>query len=152
MAELGLQSTVTLVGHRDDVEWIYGGVDLALITSMSEGVPGVAIEAQMTGCPVVSFPVGSVASVIDHLETGIPLLLARSIGRVVWSGPLIVPGRSPCWACLAHRLEAHRQAHGYLRERGVECSDVDDQPWGRFVRFDDPDGNRWALQQIVRPT
>jgi predicted enzyme related to lactoylglutathione lyase len=42
-------------------------------------------------------------------------------------------------------------ACAYLRERGVTCSDVDEQPWGRFVRFDDPDGNRWALQQIVRP-
>ncbi|MGH8866851.1 MAG: VOC family protein [Actinomycetes bacterium] len=39
-----------------------------------------------------------------------------------------------------------------LRQRGVECSDVDEQPWGRFVRFEDPDGNRWALQQIVVPT
>ena len=28
---------------------------------------------------------------LDHLDTGIPLLLARSVGRVVWSGPLIVP-------------------------------------------------------------
>ncbi len=36
-----------------------------------------------------------------------------------------------------------------LRERGVECSDVDDQPWGRFVRFDDPDGNKRAPQQLV---
>jgi catechol 2,3-dioxygenase-like lactoylglutathione lyase family enzyme len=42
-------------------------------------------------------------------------------------------------------------ACAYLRGRGVECSDVDEQPWGRFVRFDDPDGNRWALQQIVSP-
>jgi predicted enzyme related to lactoylglutathione lyase len=39
-----------------------------------------------------------------------------------------------------------------LRERGVTCSDVDDQPWGRFVMFDDPDGNHWALQQIVIPS
>jgi predicted enzyme related to lactoylglutathione lyase len=39
-----------------------------------------------------------------------------------------------------------------LRSRGVECSDVDEQPWGRFVRFADPDGNRWALQQIVVPS
>ena len=38
-----------------------------------------------------------------------------------------------------------------LRDRGVECQGVDDQPWGRFVYFDDPDGNRWALQQIVDP-
>ena len=38
-----------------------------------------------------------------------------------------------------------------LRGRGVECQGVDDQPWGRFVTFEDPDGNRWALQQMVYP-
>jgi predicted enzyme related to lactoylglutathione lyase len=43
------------------------------------------------------------------------------------------------------------EARDHLRRRGVECSDVDDQPWGRFVTFNDPDGNRWVLQQIVRP-
>jgi catechol 2,3-dioxygenase-like lactoylglutathione lyase family enzyme len=37
-----------------------------------------------------------------------------------------------------------------LRGRGIDCEGVDEQPWGRFVRFEDPDGNRWALQQIVR--
>lgn len=42
-------------------------------------------------------------------------------------------------------------ARDYLRGRGVECSDVDEQPWGRFVMFNDPDGNRWSLQQLVRP-
>jgi catechol 2,3-dioxygenase-like lactoylglutathione lyase family enzyme len=35
-----------------------------------------------------------------------------------------------------------------LSARGIEVSDIDDQPWGRFVFFSDPDGNRWALQQI----
>lgn len=35
-----------------------------------------------------------------------------------------------------------------LLERGVEASEVDDQPWGRFVYFSDPDGNRWSLQQL----
>ena len=35
-----------------------------------------------------------------------------------------------------------------LRERGVEVSDVDEQPWGRFVYLSDPDGNGWALQQL----
>ena len=39
-----------------------------------------------------------------------------------------------------------------LQSRGVECQGVDEQPWGRFVYFADPDGNRWALQQIVRPS
>ncbi len=35
-----------------------------------------------------------------------------------------------------------------LLGRGVEVSAVDEQPWGRFVYFSDPDGNRWALQQL----
>ena len=35
-----------------------------------------------------------------------------------------------------------------LLGRGVEVSEVDDQPWGRFVYFRDPDGNGWALQQL----
>jgi catechol 2,3-dioxygenase-like lactoylglutathione lyase family enzyme len=39
-------------------------------------------------------------------------------------------------------------ARSELAARGVEVSDVDDQPWGRFVHFSDPDGNRWALQQL----
>ena len=33
------------------------------------------------------------------------------------------------------------QAHAHLVARGVAVSDVDDQPWGRFVYFSDPDGN-----------
>jgi len=43
-------------------------------------------------------------------------------------------------------------AHAALAERGVEVSDVQDFPWGRFVFFGDPDGNGWAVQQIVVPT
>ena len=43
-------------------------------------------------------------------------------------------------------------ALAYLKDRGVAADGVEELPWGRFVRFADPDGNRWALQQIVRPT
>jgi predicted enzyme related to lactoylglutathione lyase len=41
-------------------------------------------------------------------------------------------------------------ARAQLAERGVEVSQVQDFPWGRFVFFADPDGNRWSVQQIVR--
>ena len=44
--------------------------------------------------------------------------------------------------------DAYDAALAYLREREVECEGVDEQPWGRFVYFTDPDGNRWALQQL----
>jgi predicted enzyme related to lactoylglutathione lyase len=39
-------------------------------------------------------------------------------------------------------------ARAELVERGVEASEVQDFPWGRFVFFADPDGNRWAVQQL----
>jgi uncharacterized glyoxalase superfamily protein PhnB len=39
-------------------------------------------------------------------------------------------------------------ARAALVERGVDASDVEDLAWGRFVRFSDPDGNRWTLQQL----
>jgi catechol 2,3-dioxygenase-like lactoylglutathione lyase family enzyme len=42
-------------------------------------------------------------------------------------------------------------AHSELSGRGVEVSDVQDFPWGRFVFFKDPDGNGWAVQEIQRP-
>ena len=41
-------------------------------------------------------------------------------------------------------------ARADLVAHGVEASEVQDFPWGRFTFFADPDGNRWAVQQIVR--
>lgn len=40
-------------------------------------------------------------------------------------------------------------ARAELLERGVEASEVQDFPWGRSVYFSDPDGNSWAVQQMV---
>ena len=39
-------------------------------------------------------------------------------------------------------------ARDELRGRGVQTSDVNDMPWGRFIFFSDPDGNSWAIQQL----
>ena len=41
------------------------------------------------------------------------------------------------------------QARDELAGRGVEVSEVQEFPWGAFVFFADPDGNRWAVQQIT---
>jgi catechol 2,3-dioxygenase-like lactoylglutathione lyase family enzyme len=40
------------------------------------------------------------------------------------------------------------QARAELAGRGVDVSEVDVLPWGSFVSFSDPDGNRWAVQQL----
>ena len=49
-------------------------------------------------------------------------------------------------------VEDAEAARAELAGRGVEVSEVQDFPWGRFMFFQDPDGNGWALQQIVRPS
>jgi catechol 2,3-dioxygenase-like lactoylglutathione lyase family enzyme len=45
-------------------------------------------------------------------------------------------------------VDSADEALADLTARGVEASGVDEQPWGRFVTFDDPDGNGWTLQQL----
>jgi predicted enzyme related to lactoylglutathione lyase len=42
-------------------------------------------------------------------------------------------------------IEAAREE---LAGRGVQVSEINDFPWGRFVFFSDPDGNGWAVQEI----
>ncbi|MEO9247279.1 VOC family protein [Citricoccus nitrophenolicus] len=49
-------------------------------------------------------------------------------------------------------IEDADAARAELRSRGVECSEVDEQDWGRFVYFADPDGNTWSLQQMPAAT
>jgi catechol 2,3-dioxygenase-like lactoylglutathione lyase family enzyme len=39
-------------------------------------------------------------------------------------------------------------ALAFLTGKGVDAGPVDDQPWGRFVTFHDPDGNEYTLQEL----
>ena len=40
------------------------------------------------------------------------------------------------------------EAMAHLNSRGVRAHGVDEQAWGRFVTFADPDGNTWTLQEL----
>jgi catechol 2,3-dioxygenase-like lactoylglutathione lyase family enzyme len=57
----------------------------------------------------------------------------------------MAPGSVKGLQVVVEEIETARTA---LVERGVEVSDVQDFPWGRFVFFSDPDGNAWSVQQI----
>src|SRR4051812_37287774 len=39
-------------------------------------------------------------------------------------------------------------ARAELVGRGVDASEVQELPWGRFVFFKDPDGNPWSVQEL----
>ena len=55
------------------------------------------------------------------------------------------PGSLEGLQLVVEDIEAAREE---LSGRGVEVSEIQDFPWGRFVFFSDPDGNDWAVQQI----
>lgn len=40
------------------------------------------------------------------------------------------------------------EARADMLARGIDASEVDEQPWGRFVYVTDPDGNRLSLQEL----
>ncbi len=63
---LGLEGRLVLPGAVSDVGLVYAILDVALLTSRVEGIPGVLVEAQAAGCAVVSVDVGGIReSVID---------------------------------------------------------------------------------------
>lgn len=58
----------------------------------------------------------------------------------------MAPGSAKGIQCVVADADA---ALAQLKAVGVEASEVDETAWGRFVYFSDPDGNGWALQQLV---
>ena len=69
-----------------------------------------------------------------------------AIGKGVTDAP---PGSVKGMQMVVPDIES---AHAELAGRGVEIGDIQDFPWGRFVFFEDPDGNAWAVQQLVQQT
>jgi glycosyltransferase involved in cell wall biosynthesis len=67
----GLGGSARLLGHRTDVPRLLGAADVALLTSVSEGIPLSLIEAMAAGLPVVSTRVGGVPEVVEEGQTGL---------------------------------------------------------------------------------
>ena len=68
--ELGLTSSVIFTGHRRDLSAIYGITDVLVISSFTEGIPNVLLEAFAYGKPAVSTAVGGVPEVLEDGENG----------------------------------------------------------------------------------
>ena len=88
LEELGqrrLPGRVHFLGAVDNPESILVAADLLLLTSESEGVPGVVIEAGLCQVPSVAFDVGGVASVVLDGVTGrtVPFADVETMTRVV---------------------------------------------------------------------
>jgi glycosyltransferase involved in cell wall biosynthesis len=68
--ELGVSDQVIFAGVRRDVAEVLGALDLFVLSSTSEGLPRVVVEAMAAGVPVVASDVGGVSEVVDDGVTG----------------------------------------------------------------------------------
>jgi len=67
---LGLGDAVRFTGLRSDVPDLLGVMDCFLLTSRTEGLPVVLLEAMGSGVPVVATDVGGVGEIIRSREDG----------------------------------------------------------------------------------
>jgi glycosyltransferase involved in cell wall biosynthesis len=68
---LELGDRVQLLGTRTDIPRLLAASDLALLSSISEGIPLVLIEAMAARLPVVSTEVGGIPEIVDPGRTGL---------------------------------------------------------------------------------
>jgi glycosyltransferase involved in cell wall biosynthesis len=66
----GVADKVRFTGVRHDVPALLHAADVFLLPSLTEGLPGVLIEAGMAGLPAVATRVGSVQNILRDGETG----------------------------------------------------------------------------------
>ncbi|MEX2624551.1 MAG: glycosyltransferase [Acidimicrobiia bacterium] len=65
---LGLEETVTLLGHREDVADVLAAADLFVFPSLYEGLGGALIEAMALGLPVVASDIAALREVVREGE------------------------------------------------------------------------------------
>ena len=67
----GLEDRIRLLGRRRPVEPVMAAMDLMVLTSQTEGLPNVLIEAQGLGVPVLTLDVGGAAETLLPERTGL---------------------------------------------------------------------------------
>jgi glycosyltransferase involved in cell wall biosynthesis len=84
LAEAGARG-VTVLGERDDVEFLYAGMDLFVLASHREGFPRAAMEASAMGVPIVATDIRGCRQVVDDGVTGrlVPVRDARTLAATV---------------------------------------------------------------------
>jgi glycosyltransferase involved in cell wall biosynthesis len=70
IAEAGLSQSFIFTDHRDDVERLLNAIDIFVLSTKTEGLPLVILEAMAHAKPVVATAVGGVPELVRDKETG----------------------------------------------------------------------------------
>jgi L-malate glycosyltransferase len=71
VASAGLDGHVHFLGARSDVREILSICDLAVLPSLTEGLPNAVLEYMAAGLPTVATTVGGIPELIEHEHTGL---------------------------------------------------------------------------------
>jgi glycosyltransferase involved in cell wall biosynthesis len=82
ISEVGRNDRIRLLGYRPDTVGCYQAMDVYVLSSLSEGLPNVVLEAMALEVPVVAARVGAVPQIIDHEESGLIVEPGSSDGLV----------------------------------------------------------------------
>ena len=66
-----LQNSVFLVGRINDASKYLKAFDIFTLTSITEALPYVILEAGLAGLPIIASAVGGIPEIIDDMESGI---------------------------------------------------------------------------------
>ena len=128
VTKLGLTQRFVLPGFRSDLDSLIGAADVFVLSSFTEGLPNVALEASAAGVPVVATAVGGTPEVISDGETGflIPPRRAEPIAAKVGELLRDLTLRTRMGAAGRARMQAlftfESQANAYLRLLYSLCS------------------------------
>lgn len=109
--ELGLSSSVSLLGHVVEPERLLQSADALILPSRWEGMPNVLMEAMAAGLPCVATPVGAVT---EMLQDGRGILTEGTD-----PGALAEAMQKSMSLTIEERQEMGRRAQAYIQQ---ECS------------------------------
>jgi glycosyltransferase involved in cell wall biosynthesis len=107
IAELGIGDRVRLLGYRPDVIEVFEALDVFVLSSLSEGMPNVVLEAMALEVPVVATRITSLPSVIRHERDGL----------------LVAPGKQAELTAALRRLATDESFREMLRRAGRQRVD-----------------------------
>jgi len=87
-ASLGISNRLHLLGYRNDASRLAAAFDLAVLSSLHEGLPNSVMEAMSAGVPVVATAVGGTKELVSDGETGylVPPANADAMAeRMTWA-------------------------------------------------------------------
>lgn len=116
-------SNLHLLGTVNDPFPVYAAADLLLLASLSEGMPGVVIEAGMVGTPIVATPVGALPTMLGGgrgilATSSRPEAVSEACEAALNERPVAVPQHwrdydiqpiADTWATLLERTSSTRQ-------------------------------------------